>query len=330
MSQTVILFLLFIWLLILIYVNLKYRNNLGKYFNLIDKPDKIRKIHKNDVPLIGSFPLVIIFFSYLIVCESTNLILFKILFISFMFFLIGIIDDRNQISYLKKSIFSVIILIIFLSLNKELLISSVKFNSFDINYPLIESHSLILTITCIIILINTFNFTDGINGLSSMIAIIWLLSITLLAKDINYYLIFFSIFILLNAVPIFFGRYFLGDSGTLFVGTFISLETIKIFNFQNANISYENIFLIFMIPGLDMIRLVFARIINNKNPFLPDRNHLHHYFIKKYSLSKTLLIYFLLITIPVFLDKIILIDTIYIICFGITVYTLIYFKIKKV
>ena len=157
-----------------------------------------------------------------------------------------------------------IILIIFLSLNKELLISSVKFNSFDINYPLIESHSLILTITCIIILINAFNFTDGINGLSSVIAIVWLLSITLLAKEINYYLIFFSIFILLNAVPIFFGRYFLGDSGTLFVGTFISLETIKIFNFQNANISYENIFLIFMIPGLDMIRLVFTRIINHK------------------------------------------------------------------
>ena len=159
-----------------------------------------------------------------------------------MFFLIGVIDDRYQISYLKKSIFAVIILIIFLSLNKELLISSVKFNSFDINYPLIESHSLILTITCIIILINAFNFTDGINGLSSVIAIVWLLSITLLAKEINYYLIFFFNIYFIKCCTNFFWQIFFRDSGTLFVGTFISLETIKIFNFQNANISYENIF----------------------------------------------------------------------------------------
>ena len=63
MSQTVALIFI-ICMVIDINICKSSINNLGKYFNLIDKPDKIRKIHKNDVPLIGSFPLVIIFFLF--------------------------------------------------------------------------------------------------------------------------------------------------------------------------------------------------------------------------------------------------------------------------
>ncbi len=330
MSQNIILFSLFIWLLILIFINYKYRYKLGQYFNLIDKPDKTRKKHKFNVPLIGSFPLIIIFITYLMAYEPSNIDLQQILLTSFIFFIIGILDDLYEISYIKKTIFSVILLIIILSINSKLLISSVKFDTFNINFLLINTHSLFLTIICIIILINTFNFTDGINGLSSIVAVIWLISIMLLNDNAKYHLIFFAICILLNAIPIFFGKYFIGDSGTLFLGTFISLEMINAFNVQSSEISYEKIFLIFMIPGLDMIRLVFTRIKNKKNPFLPDRNHLHHYLIKKYSLIKTLLIYFFLMTIPIFLNNLNLIETIYIIFLGIIFYILIYIKIKKV
>ena len=31
-----------------------------------------------------------------------------------------------------------------------------------------------------------------------------------------------------------------------------------------------------LLPGLDMLRLFVIRILNNKNPFLPDNNHIHH------------------------------------------------------
>ena len=85
-----------------------------------------------------------------------------------------------------------------------------------------------------------------------------------LTNNTNNYLLLFSIFILINAAPIFFGKYFLGDNGTLFLGTYIGLETIRIFNFESENIYYEQIFIIFMMPGLDMIRLVFFRLMRNK------------------------------------------------------------------
>ena len=34
-----------------------------------------------------------------------------------------------------------------------------------------------------------------------------------------------------------------------------------------------------IIPMLDVIRVVIHRLRNGKNPFLPDRNHIHHKFI---------------------------------------------------
>ena len=38
-----------------------------------------------------------------------------------------------------------------------------------------------------------------------------------------------------------------------------------------------------LLPGLDLIRLFIFRILKKRNPFSPDRNHLHHYLLKKYK-----------------------------------------------
>ena len=37
------------------------------------------------------------------------------------------------------------------------------------------------------------------------------------------------------------------------------------------------------LPGVDMFRLFVQRILSKKNPFLGDREHLHHYFLKIYG-----------------------------------------------
>jgi hypothetical protein len=41
-----------------------------------------------------------------------------------------------------------------------------------------------------------------------------------------------------------------------------------------------------LVPGLDLFRLFFERIIKGKNPFFPDRNHIHHLLLKKMSYLK--------------------------------------------
>jgi UDP-GlcNAc:undecaprenyl-phosphate GlcNAc-1-phosphate transferase len=45
-----------------------------------------------------------------------------------------------------------------------------------------------------------------------------------------------------------------------------------------------------MVPGIDMMRLFSMRILNGKNPFKGDRNHMHHILSKKYGYLKSLII----------------------------------------
>lgn len=286
-----------------IYINNNYRYEISNYLRLVDQPDKIRKFHKNTTPLIGSLPIVISILVFVFFFND-NKINLNIVFFSTLFFFIGLLDDKYNINYKNRFLLTIIVSAIFLYFKEEFLINSVYFETFEIHKPLIKLHSMILTIICIIILINTFNFTDGINALSSYIAIMWLGSLLLISQSIIPIIIFLIICLIINSFFILKGNYFIGDSGTLFLSSFIAFSTIYIFNNSNS-ISYENIFLIFMIPGLDMIRLVFVRLKNKKNPFLPDRNHLHHFLIKKYSLYQSLLIYLLLMILPIILYYII-------------------------
>ena len=63
----------------------------------------------------------------------------------------------------------------------------------------------------------------------------------------------------------------------------------------------EEIFLLFLIPGLDLVRLFSVRISNGKSPFLGDLNHLHHLLVDKFGYLKSLVIYLSLVNIPIYL-----------------------------
>ena len=99
---------------------------------------------------------------------------------------------------------------------------------------------------------------------------------------------------------------------------------------ETNKISIETIFILFMIPGLDMFRLFIERIYNKQNPFLPDDKHLHHYLIKNYNLNKTLIIYFLLISLPILIEYLDLIKPLNNIIISSTIYTVLLLYLKKV
>jgi UDP-GlcNAc:undecaprenyl-phosphate GlcNAc-1-phosphate transferase len=77
-------------------------------------------------------------------------------------------------------------------------------------------------------------------------------------------------------------KIFLGDSGTLFLGFVISYYAIMIYE-KNNLFNVEDIFLMMMIPGIDMFRLFLFRIFKNKNPFIGDNLHLHHLILNKFD-----------------------------------------------
>ena len=129
---------------------------------------------------------------------------------------------------------------------------------------------------------------DGINLQTGAYCIV-IFAIFLL-KDIY---IFISL-ILICSLTIFLyfnflNKIFLGDSGTHILAFLISFIIIKSYNL-NQEFTADEIFIILSFPGLDMFRLFVVRIFKGKNPFSPDRNHIHHLIQKKINKFQTFLI----------------------------------------
>ena len=60
----------------------------------------------------------------------------------------------------------------------------------------------------------------------------------------------------------------------------------------------DEIFLLLILPGVDLLRLTIMRITNGKNAFYGDRNHIHHMLIHKFSLITSNIILLILAVFP--------------------------------
>lgn len=289
--------------LLLFFILYKNINLITEKLNLIDYPDKKRKLHKKKTPLIGGL-IIFLCFVYLIVIDqlfsiNSNFIL-KLIFILSPIFIIGLLDDIHNFSPTNKTISLSLLILLFLYFDKQFLLKELYFDDFKKIYLLNDLFSYFITTFCLLLLINAFNMTDGINGLAHSILFLWLI-ILIILFNLNITFYFFALIIFLSFLLNYQGKYFLGNSGSLFLSSFIGLLTIYLYNsnlnFRNL-INVEKIILIFLIPGLDMLRLFILRISNNKSPFSGDINHFHHYLVRNFYLHKAIILYLFLILWP--------------------------------
>jgi UDP-GlcNAc:undecaprenyl-phosphate GlcNAc-1-phosphate transferase len=317
-----------------IYLLNKYRQKIGKKTKLIDRPDKIRKFHKKTIPLLGGimiFNSYILINFYLIFFEELTKISLIIFLCSLCCLVLGLIDDVKKFSYKCKFFILIIIFFLFISLDQNLQINKIYFlalnKEFHLNYL-----SIPFTILCLLLLINAINLIDGIDGLCILISaifLIWLMNTFKSTEHLHIVVIISLIYILyLNLKK----NIFLGDSGSLFLGCLIGLNVVLNYNKEISKIHYpvENIFIALMLPGLDMLRVFAIRIFNNKNPFLPDRTHLH-YLLLDYGFSpiKILIIFFILILSPIIANQYAIFSPVKIILFFIFLYSSLVIYLKK-
>ena len=320
-------------LLIIYFIN-KYRKEIGKKTKLIDRPDKIRKLHKKPTPLLGgimvfsSFILINLYLVFFQGIDKTSLIIFSS---CTGCFILGLIDDIKRISYKYKFLILTIIFYSFLSFDPNLQINKIYFSTFNEEFYL-NYLSIPFTILCLLLLTNAINLIDGVDGLCVLISIIfmtWLMYALQNTEPLYIVVIASLIYVLyLNLKK----NIFLGDSGSLFLGCLIGLSIILDYNIQISNIRYpvESIFIALMLPGIDMLRVFAVRIINNKNPFTPDRSHLHHLLITQgINNSNILTIFALLILLPILLNFFTSFKSIYIILFYILFYFVLFLRLKK-
>ena len=284
---------------VIIFINF---NRISKVYNLFDYPDKSRKTHKKPTALFGG---LVIFINLILYCfleyfgfielgffpEKKQIIIF--LFFSSLYFLIGFIDDKYSIKPNTKLFFYILLIISLVFFDKDILIKNINF-SFSSYIFDFKSFSIFFTVLCFLLFINSFNMLDGINGQAATYSIY--ISLIFFCLEID--LIFFSILIITLLFFLynnFKNKMFLGDSGTILLGFVISYFFIKSYN-MGFKIYSDEIFLIMMIPGFELVRLALERLFKKRHPFSPDNNHIHHLIIREIGFIKSyILIQFLLL-----------------------------------
>tara|TARA_Y100000992_G_scaffold272145_1_gene213527 strand:+ start:577 stop:1602 length:1026 start_codon:yes stop_codon:yes gene_type:complete len=306
-------------------------NFISSYLNIFDKSDEIRKIHKEKIPPIGGLIFFIIFSMYCFVIyfiyESDVFYHQKhiiILFVtSLLIFFTGLIDDKVNLSSKRKTIIFLILISILVLNDDGLIIYFLRSTILNKTFAL-GNISIFFTIFSFFVFINAFNMFDGINlqsGLYSLTIFIFFLT-----KGVEP-----LIFIPLSFICLIFlfynskNKIFLGNCGSYFLAFLISAFFIKS-NIKLSLISVEEILVIMMIPGLDLIRLFCKRLVSGESPFVADRNHIHHLLSRKMSDFNSVLLIFSLTFIPLIFSQ--FLNILIILIFQIIIYysLIIYFK----
>lgn len=303
-TTTLLLILIFLITFTLGFTLTPYIVLLSRELHLYDLPDS-RKVHKMPVPRIGGMaflPSVIIAITLVLVFslrfnDGIIHIIDKLSIQNFMgyvagcmmLYVIGLYDDIHGVGYKAKFIVQILAAIMLCvgglwiaDFGNIFLIDRVPF---WIGMP--------ITILFVVYITNAINLIDGIDGLASGLASISMIVVMVLNIIIND-VIWATLPVAFIGVLIAFFYYnvfdksrkiFMGDAGSLTLGftlAFLILHFWQANPIWNTNL--HNIGIIAMstliIPMFDVVRVFMSRIRDGRNPFLADKNHIHHKLLR--------------------------------------------------
>ncbi|QSE98395.1 MraY family glycosyltransferase [Fulvivirga lutea] len=204
-----------------------------------------------------------------------------------IFFIIGIRDDLIPMKPIYKLLGQLVPIIM------VVLFSDIKLHSLyslaDVNFNIWLT--LGISAFTLIVITNSFNLIDGIDGLSGTLGFIIIGSFGIwfyFAGVTNYAFICFSFiggiaaFLMYNWHP---SRIFMGDTGALMIGFLIGCLSISFININfNLNPGNEIKFsssiataiCLLIVPLTDTLRIFILRVSRAKSPLHADNNHIHH------------------------------------------------------
>ena len=146
----------------------------------------------------------------------------------------------------------------------------------------------VLSVLWIVILVNSFNFLDNMDGLSGGIALIvsTIFALMMLTKPGDPHWFVGGFFLIVAGSLIGFlchnwspARIFMGDAGSYFLGFSIACMTI-LGTFYTPADRHQHVILaplcVLAVPLYDICSVVFIRLREGRSPFQPDKKHFSH------------------------------------------------------
>jgi UDP-N-acetylmuramyl pentapeptide phosphotransferase/UDP-N-acetylglucosamine-1-phosphate transferase len=254
---------------------------------LYDVPDE-RKVHTHPVASLGGVGIFggFLLASLLSIQGHLNPEFQYFFAAALVIFFLGLKDDLIVLSASKKFVGQMVAASILIHLGGIRLDSMHGLFGFE---QLPEAFALALSYLTIIVVINSFNLIDGVDGLAASLGMLTMLIFGAYFFIIGYQayaLLAFALagslvaFLIFNHHP---AKIFMGDSGSLMIGLINAILVIKFINVASEPsvlVPVESAvaigFAILIVPLLDTLRVFAIRIFSGRSPFTPDRNHVHH------------------------------------------------------
>lgn len=239
-------------------------------------------------PTIGGFGFFIVFtvaclFGALWIMRKNEPITTEILgcyIATLVGFMVGLIDDLQHTSPYFKLVGQVVCALILLLTNVVIPLSSV----FWLNA--------VVTIVWVVGIMNAINMLDNMDGITASVSVMIILAVMQVLIQQGLFTSFYSVvslgvlggilgFLYFNWHP---SRLYMGDSGSQFLGVFLSFISIKyLWSFRPAPDSLFALqqFLLpavaFLLPIIDTTTVVFRRMARGQSPFQGGRDHTTHH-----------------------------------------------------
>jgi UDP-GlcNAc:undecaprenyl-phosphate/decaprenyl-phosphate GlcNAc-1-phosphate transferase len=261
--------------------------------NLYDKPDGKRKVHDRFIPALGGVSIFVAFFvGFSMSGFADDMKGYPYMAAAAMvLFFTGLKDDLIGLSPAKKLAIQVV-LSLFVIFGCVAVI--------DNFYGLFGLEAIPLwiavpvTVFTMIVIMNSYNLIDGIDGLAAGVGIIasLLFCIGFMVAD-EVALAIMSLFAAASLAAFLIHNFrpasiFMGDSGSLVIGFLLAFLAIR-FVGLGGNPAYVEAFgnsspvfavLILIVPLYDTLRVFVRRLLKKRSPFMPGMDHIHHVFLK--------------------------------------------------
>ncbi len=260
---------------------------------MFDEPNE-RTVHDKSIPTLGGMAIFSGFMvSALFFSDFSQIPELKyVLAATVILFFVGIKDDILVIAPLTK-LFGQILAVSIIAFFSDLQFTDLH-GFFGVHH-ISPYFGIPLTIFVYLVIVNGFNLIDGIDGLSAGIGVaaagilgVWFF----LVKEYQYALLSAAItgaligFLRFNVFSVK-NKIFMGDTGSLILGLSISVLIVK-FNEMNIHQDFDYAkyaapaisIAVLTVPLYDTLRVMFIRFFQRKPLFKPDKQHIHHVFIR--------------------------------------------------
>ena len=268
---------------------------------LYDIPDA-RKVHSRPIPRLGGitfFPVLLMSFCLTIGIwmlmslhgglPHVNVFIARFIMLAvgmMTLFLIGVADDLLGVSYKAKFVVQIVCASLFP-------LTGLWIHDLSGLFWLHQIPAWIgvpLTVFIVVYITNAINLIDGVDGLASGLCSIALFTLGMASAIKAQYLFCMISFGMLGVLLPFwfynvFGnaekgkKIFMGDTGSLTLGYLLSFLLVYMGSLDKMGFPRGMLLMGFstmIIPLMDIPRVMLARIRDGRNPFTPDKNHIHH------------------------------------------------------